>query len=132
MEIVEKIKTIKNLWPYIPATDEDVKEAEEALDMAFPEDFINYVKTFGCIDFGASEWTGLHIAGRLNTVNATLKEREAFDNFPDKFLVLENYHVEDRMALLNEAGEVYLFAPEKLEKICDNMSDYVDYCNKRN
>ena len=94
MNIVDRIRTIEDLGYIDGCSDIQIKEAEELLDLKFPEEYIAYVREFGCIDFGATEWTGLNIDGELNTVEATLAEKSYNANFPEKHFVLDDYHID--------------------------------------
>ena len=57
--IVDKIKSIKDVSAIKGCTTAQIREAQESLDLVFPDEYIEYVKAFGCIDFGSTEWTGL-------------------------------------------------------------------------
>ena len=107
MSLIEKISKIDDLGYIDGCSEEQIKEAEELLDLKFPNEYVDYVKKFGCIDFGATEWTGLNIAGELNTVEATLAERKYNDSFPKKHFVLNDYHIDAKKIIVNEAGEVF-------------------------
>lgn len=129
--IVAKMKEIPELTAIKGCTGNQIMEAQKALDMAFPEEYIDYVKAFGCIDFIATEWTGLNIEGRLNTVTATLAERKTNPAFPRGFFVLEDLAMDMKKVIVNEAGEVFLIQGDSREKICNSISDYLAICRKR-
>ena len=129
--IVAKMREIPELCGFKACTGKQIMEAQETLDMTFPEEYIDYVKAFGCIDFTATEWTGLNIEGRLNTVTATLAEREVNPAFPRNFFVLEDLAMDSKKVIVNEAGEVFLMQGGSREKICNSISDYLDMCRKR-
>ena len=63
MNIVDKIRLINDLCYIDGCTDVQVEGAEKLLDLKFPREYIDYVKEFGCIDFGSTEWTGLNFEG---------------------------------------------------------------------
>ena len=132
MRIVDKIKKIKDLNFIDGCSDEQIKEAEKLLKLKFPKEYIEYVKEFGCIDFGATEWTGLNIEGELNTVEATLAEKKYNDSFPDNFFVLDDYHIDAKKIIVNESGEVFLLQYDNLTKVCNTISDYLDVCIANN
>ena len=130
-DIVAKMKEIPELTVIEGCTNRQIKEAQEALNLTFPEEYMDYVKAFGCIDFTATEWTGLNIEGRLNTVVATKTEQSVNPAFPRGFFVLEDLAVDAKKAIVNEGGEVYLLQRGRWSKICDSISDYLDICRKR-
>lgn len=132
MRIVEKIKKIEDLGYIDGCSEEQIKEAEELLDLKFPNEYVEYVKTYGCIDFGSTEWTGLNIKGELNTVEATLAERKYNESFPKKHFVLDDYHINAKKIIVNEEGEVFLLQYEMVLKVCDSISEYLEICIKNN
>ena len=130
--IVEKIKSIENFYGIKGCSIAQIREAQEQLSLVFPDEYIDYVRNFGCIDFGATEWTGLNIKGRLNTVEATKKEQSVNVVFPKGYFVLEDLNIDGRKAIVNEDGKVFYLQYDKLEYLCDSMSEYLDICIKRN
>lgn len=90
-------------------TKEQIQEAQDALDILFPDEYIDYVKKFGCIDFGSTEWTGLNIKGRLNTVTATKQEMDVNAFFPKGCFVLENLGIDAKRVIVNEKGRFIFF-----------------------
>ena len=56
-DFINKIKKIKGLNKIEGCSIKQVQEAQTELDMSFPDEFIDYVREFGCIDFGPTEWT---------------------------------------------------------------------------
>lgn len=131
-KIVEKMKKIKGLNAVKGCSTEQVNEAQDALDIIFPNEFVDYVKAFGCIDFGATEWTGLNIKGRLNTVDATKKEMSVNPNFPKGCFVLENLGIDAKLIIVDQMGKVYLLQRDKKTDYCESISAYLDKCIERN
>lgn len=130
--IVEKIKNIPGFSGWKGCSKEQILEAQEELDVMFPVEFMDYVEAFGCIDFGSTEWTGLNIKGRLNTVEATKKEQSVNPNFPKGFFVLEDLNIDAKKVIVNERGEVYLLQHEKKTLLCKSISEYLDTCIRNN
>ena len=132
MGIVEKVEEIKDLGCTGGCTEEQIKEAENILGLTFPNEYKEYVKEFGCIDFGSTEWTGLNVEGELNTAEATLTEKKYNDSFPDKHFVLDDYHIDGKKAIVNEQGEVFLLQCDSITKISNTISEYLSLCVKCN
>lgn len=130
--IVEKMNSISDLSAIKGCTIAQLREAQEELNLTFPEEYIEYVKAFGCVDFGATEWTGLNIKGRLNTVEATKKEQEVNKNFPLNCFVLENLGIDAKMIIVDEDGKVYLLQYDKKMFLCNSISEYLDMCIEKN
>lgn len=130
--IVEKLKGISDLSAIEGCTVEQIREAQDALDIIFPDEYIDYVKEFGCIDFGATEWTGLNIKGRLNTVDATKQEMSVNADFPKGYFILENLGIDAKRVIVNEKGEVYILQYDKKNYLCKSISEYLDMCIEKN
>lgn len=133
MNIVDKIKTIPNLYHLSGCKTNQIKAAQNELDLEFPDEFIDYVKEFGVISFYDTEWTGLNVDGYLNVVDATKNERNLGKEFPQGYFVLENQTIDGILILVNSKGAVYSYqSGNKPVLICKTMTEYLDICLKRN
>lgn len=126
MNIIDKIKSIPDLNYIDDCTDEQLEDAEKELNITFPEEYRQYLKEFGCIDFDATEFTGLGIDGDLNVVEATLAERKYNSNFPKDCFVLEDYHIDNVKVIVNEDGKVFIIQDDVIKPMCDSINDYLD------
>ncbi len=126
--IVNKLKAIPDLSALEGCSMQQLEEAQTELGLIFPNEYVEYVREFGCVDFGATEWTGLNINGRLNTVDATKNEMSVNAYFPKGFFVLENLGIDAKRIIVNEKGEVYLLQYEKKTYLCGSISEYLDMC----
>ena len=126
--IVELIKNIPDVDYIKGCTDEQIEEAEKELGLKFPQEYIDYVKAFGCVDFFGHEFTGLNIEGRLNTVNATKKEQSVNDAFPAGFFVLENLGIDAKVIIVDEQGGVYVLQNNSINKMSTCISEYIRIC----
>ena len=122
--IVDKIKSIKDVSAIKGCTTAQIREAQEILDLVFPDEYIEYVKAFGCIDFGSTEWTG--------TVTATQQEKSVNNAFPKKSFVLEDLAIDAKKIVVDEDGKVYLLQYEKVSPLCESMTEYLDMCIEKN
>ena len=129
--ITKKINKIPNLYHLKGCSDEQVSEAQNALGIIFPDEFIACVKEFGVISFYGTEWTGLNICGQLNVVEATQAERARNKSFPQDCFVLENQAIDGILTIVDKNGKVYLQQFEKRVPLCDSLSDYLDICIER-
>jgi cell wall assembly regulator SMI1 len=132
-DLIDKINTIDRLNEYGHCTDEQIEQAQEELDLEFPEEYTEYVKEFGCISFGAAKWTGLGVTGEQNTVEATQKAKSANRKFPDGYFVLEFLNDGKKAAIVNEDGYVFIMDNGRISYAdkYDSISDYLDYCIQR-
>lgn len=131
-DIVKKMKSIEDLYGIKGCSIAQIKEAQKQLDLVFPEEYVDYVREFGCIDFGATEWTGLNIKGRLNTVDATKKEQSVNAAFPKGYFVLEDLNIDAKKVIVNEDGKVFCLQHDKVKYLCESISEYLDICIERN
>lgn len=129
--IVDKIKDIPDLNHAKGCVTSQIKDAQAALNMVFPEEYIDYVKAFGAICFFGTEWTGLNVQGYLNTVEATKMEKSVNESFPDGFFVLEDMGIDAKKAIVNEKGEVFVLQREDKEMLCKSISEYLTICIAR-
>lgn len=126
--LIEKIKAIKDVDVYKGCTAQQIADAEKKLKLTFPKEYVDYVKEFGHISFGGVEWTGLNTKSYLNVVDATLKERKINKDFPDKHFVLEDFNIDCKIIIVNEASEVFLFQLNKKSPVANSISAYLDLC----
>lgn len=131
-DIIEKMRSIKDLSAIEGCSAEQIKEAQDELDIIFPDEYVDYVKEYGCIDFGSTEWTGLNIKGRLNTVNATKQEMSVNKDFPKGFFVLENLGIDAKRIIVSEKGEVCVLQYDKVTHLCDSIEEYLNMCIEKN
>ncbi|MFT8310760.1 MAG: SMI1/KNR4 family protein [Sporolactobacillus sp.] len=129
--IVEKIKGISKLYHATGCTTKQIKEAQNALGIDFPEEFIDYVKEYGAISFYGTEWTGLNVGGYLNVVEVTKQERDMNSSFPSDCFVIENQGIDGLITIMNEKGWVFTLQYDKKEPLCDSLVEYLDICIAR-
>lgn len=129
--IVEKIKSISKMYHVTGCTTRQLMEAQSALGIEFPEEFIDYVKEFGAISFYGTEWTGLNVDGYINVVEVTKQEREMNSSFPNDCFVIENLGIDGLISIVNQKGQVFSLQYDKKELICESLIDYLDICISR-
>ena len=119
----------------IGCSDEQITNAQKTLDMVFPQEYVTYMREFGSICFFGHEFTGLgwrqngeENTGYRNVVTMTLREREINENFPQKMLALENAGIDGIIITVDESGAVYEVQYDECTKLCDSISDYIDWC----
>ena len=161
MNIVEKIKKMKDLDinPKGGASKEQIERAEKRLNLKFSEEYKEYLKEFGAISFFGNEWSGLNIDGYFNVVKKKEKEAKGYqvemtaeeakaekeklanmtedekalnESFPKKHFVIENIGVDSIFIISNEDGKIYSIQYDKIEFLCNSLSEYLDICLKRN
>lgn len=134
MNIVEKVKKIKDLDvnPKGGASEEQIERAEKRLGLKFSKEYKEYLKEFGMISFYRTEWSGLNIDGYFNVVNMTEDEKALNKYFPEKHFVVENIGVDSIFIISNEDGKIYSIQYDKIEFLCNSLSEYLDICLNQN
>lgn len=130
-KIVEKLNAIPNLFHLTGCVTSQIKEAQKSLNLEFPAEYIEYVKTFGAVSFYGTEWTGLNVEGNLNVVTATKQERLLDSNFPNNCFVVENVGIDGVLTLMGQNGKIYAYQQGKKGLLCDTLCEYLDICVSR-
>lgn len=126
--IVEQIKKIPKFYHCEGCTQEQIDEAERALNLKFPKEFADYVREFGAICFQGTEWTGLNVQGYLNVVESTKKEQQLNLNFPTNCFVLENTGIDGIIVIANSKGQIFALQDGSMEFLSNSLSDYLEKC----
>ena len=108
------------------ASDNEVKSAEQELELNFASDYRMYISTFGIATYEGHELTGICKSKRLNVVTVTLEERANTD-VPAGWYVIEQANIDDVVIWQDEDGEVYQTMPNtKAIKLCDSLAEYIE------
>ena len=129
--IVEKINAVPDLVHLTGCVTSQVIEAQKALNIAFPEEYIEYVKKFGVISFYGTEWTGLNVEGNLNVVTATEQERHLDNTFPKDCFVVENIGIDGVFTIMDENGKIFSYQRGEKRLLCDTLCEYLEICTSR-
>lgn len=130
-KIVEKLNAVPNLFHLTGCVTSQIKEAQKSLNLEFPAEYIEYVKTFGAVSFYGTEWAGLNVDGNLNVVTATKQERDLDSNFPNDCFVVENVGIDGVLTLMGQNGKIYTYQQGKKSLLCDTLCEYLDLCIAR-
>lgn len=124
--IINRISHINGLFALKGVTANEVNAAELALNIQFAPDFSQYLKSFGCMSFGAHEFTGLGTSKRLDVVEVTRFERKNKGFLQDKYVIEVRLDGEILVAQ-NYAGTVYELTPDgSILKEYPGFLDYID------
>lgn len=107
----------------IPATDEEIANAEEKLNIKFNEQYIEFIKLFG----GAFGGIAIHafingsLVGKATVVDLTQKFRETYKDL-DESVLNAFYVISDdgsgNPILMNSDGEIYIFTHDTYGMEC--------------
>ncbi|WP_031555834.1 SMI1/KNR4 family protein [Oribacterium sp. FC2011] len=130
-KIIDLISGIKGLKSIGGCTKEEIKDAQNKLGIQFPEDYKEYLSTYGAIRFNGVELCGLNIDGYLNVIEATEQEKEVNKFFPKNMFVIEDLGIDAKLIIGDEKGNIYLLQRDKKRLICSSFSEYVEKCKYR-
>ena len=57
-KIVEKLNAVPNLFHLTGCVTSQIKEAQKSLNLEFPAEYMEYVKTFNAVSFSGTGWAG--------------------------------------------------------------------------
>jgi hypothetical protein len=126
MNILEIIKSLKDVRSLGGANEAQILEAESLVGIKFANEFKEYAKEYGAISAYGLELCGVCNSKRLDAASVTLEERELNENFPNDMYVVENLGIDGILILQNEKGEVFeIFTNTKPKKIYNSLVDYL-------
>ena len=126
MNILEIIKSLKDVRSLGGANEAQILEAESLVGIKFANEFKEYAKEYGAISAYGLELCGVCNSKRLDAASVTLEERELNKNFPNDMYVVENLGIDGILILQNEKGEVFEISPNaKPKKIYNSLADYL-------
>lgn len=130
-KIVNKLMEIEDLLFIEGCTKEQLQVAQEQLQVNFPKEYEEYVRRFGTITFGSTEWLGLNTDSYLNVVSATLNKRKEDQKFPKDVIIIEDMGIDGILSVMNSNGEVFYYQAGKMTRISKNLLEYVTICLNR-
>jgi hypothetical protein len=125
MNIVSTINGLENLVTLKGASKDEIKKAENSLELSFAEDYKTYLEKYALISARHIEITGLVESKRLNVVDVTLAERPRRPLPPDMY-VIDNTGIEGILVLQNRDGEIFESQDSgTIKKIYSSLSEYI-------
>ncbi|MDR0813713.1 MAG: SMI1/KNR4 family protein [Oscillospiraceae bacterium] len=126
-EFVALLHSKPNFRAIIGASNEQINEAENALELQFSDEYHEYLAAFGVASVYGHEFTGICAFPRLNVVNVTSEARALEGNIPADWYVIEQAHIDGIVIWQSSAGEVYQTMPNALPtKLCDSLYEYLE------
>lgn len=134
-DFIEKIKA-SNLAAGTGCTEEQLTEAQNTLGLTFPQDYVDYLRTFGILYgwTGLGKWkrTGNDIHKEDNIVTRTLMEREVNPDFSANLFIIYDPGYESICFAADETGKVYFVEDDYCELRFDSLAEYLDYFIREN
>lgn len=125
-DIVKLMQKQPDFYAMKGASEEDIKMAEQVLDLRFAADYRKYITAFGVASFAGHELTGVCKSKRLSVVDVTIDERNN-TVVPTDWYVLEQANIDGIVVWQASNGVVYQTAPNaKAEKLCGSLAEYIE------
>lgn len=107
-------------------SENQIKEAEDKLEIRFSEEYKEYISAFGTLSYYGHELTGICEGdASINVVDVTLAERLYFPNIPQEWYVIEQTHFDEIVIWQDTEGRIYRATPYNIDKICDSLKEYI-------
>lgn len=128
MNFCESLKASPDLRYLSPASEEEIRDAEQKLGVDFAEEYKLYLRTFGAAVVEDHEFCGICQTPRLNVVNVTLHEREGLTKLEcESMYVVERLGIDNAVVWQNSTGTVYLTSPcSAVVKVASSLYDYLN------
>lgn len=126
-DIVKLMQKQPDFYAMKGASEEEIRMAEQALELCFAADYRKYIAAYGVASFAGHELTGICKSKRLSVIDVTIEER---DNtlVPTDWYVLEQANIDGIVIWQDSTGAVYQTAPNaKAEKICGSLAEYIEH-----
>ena len=127
VDIVELLKKQPDFYATNGVPEEDIRAAEQMLELEFATDYRSYISTYGVVSFAGHELTGICKSKRLNVVNVTLEERNNMESHSGWY-VLERANIDGIVIWQDSNGSIYQQSPRtSAQKICNSLSEYIEW-----
>lgn len=124
--IIENIEKLQDVIKLNASNEEQIDNAEKALNLKFASEYREYLRTYGAIIADGIELTGIAKSKTRDVVAVTLEERKINSGIPNNFYVVENIGIEGIVIWQNEIGDIYETSPNnKMKKIYNSLADYI-------
>lgn len=124
--IVDVMKSIPDYIGSNGRTEEEIRQAEEALGIGFAKDYRKYLEEIGLACFDGREFTGLTSTARLDVVSVTKEQREQFGKATLSWYVVEEANIYGIVIWQSSDGTVYEVASNsKAKKIASSLAEYI-------
>ena len=125
--IIDKLKKKDGFCSLKGAAEEEIREAEQTLDLTFAREYVDYLQAFGLASFRGHELTGIIKSPRLNVVKQTVLGKEANPQVSDDFYVIETANIDGIVIWQKSSGEIFKTVFDSSPVlICESLGDYIE------
>lgn len=104
-------------------SEEKIKEAEEALELKFAADYVEYLSTVGLAMCDGHEFTGIGKEKRTNVVDVTRQMKELQGDIPNDWYVIENENMDGAAMWQDGKGNVYFNKKIEYKSLIEYIQD---------
>lgn len=107
-------------------TVEQIKKAEETLNVKFSSDYIELLVAYGSLCAKGEEILGVD-ENNYDVVKATIEARSENSDFPIGMYVVENMVIDGILLIQNTEGAIFTYQPATpIKKVNDSLCDYLE------
>jgi hypothetical protein len=126
-DIVKKLRETPDFYSLTGASAENIKLAEEKLNLKFANEYREYLTAFGVASAGIHEFTGICSSSRLDVVLNTISEKNNNSKIPENLYVVEIVNMDDIVIWQSDTGAIYQSVPNiSPVKLCNSLCEYID------
>ena len=105
---------------------EEIKKAEETLNVKFSSDYVDLLITYGSLCAIGEEFLGVD-ENNYDVVKATIEAKNQHSDFPIGMYVVENMAIDGILLIQNTDGAIFTYQPgTHVKKINDSLCDYLE------
>ena len=129
--IIEELQQKSDFFCERGVSEEEIKNAEDALGTIFAEDYKDYLSQYGSVSCGGHELTGVSEEQSLDVVRVTLRNRLNNPSIRTPLYVVEETHIDGIVIWQDSNGEVLQSeyqgpALKKYESLTDYVSTFTN------
>lgn len=124
--IISTIRRLPEMEHSVPASADDIRQAERELNLFFAEEYKAYLSAFGAAWSDIIALSGIIDDEEYSVVELTKAVKAIVPNVPKDFYVIEDVGVDGLVIWQNVTGAVYQSVPNcPPVKIFDSLSDFL-------
>lgn len=129
--IIDVLKSIgDDLMTLDGVSEDEIKRAEEQLEILFSEEYKQYLRVFGIASWDSRELTGLCKSKHQNVVDVTLRCRRGNEESRSVLYVIEELGIDWIVIWQNADGEIFqTVGNENPVKLFETLADYIKQAN---
>lgn len=116
-EMITKIQEAEDYAFLGPASEQQIIDAEKALQLTFAADYKEYLSTMGAATFCGKELTGICSSERLNVIVVTQRARSFYKRFPTDAYVIEEMLFDHFVVIQKVDGSIFSYGPNESEEL---------------